>query len=166
MPELNGMNVFPCPICTEPREVRMTKKKKPYITCDPCGVQLFVRGPGGIAAFDRLLERAEVEDLGPGSTRWTVASTSSAQRAVATSGSNPIWRKRACSTEASRGSAVQPRTAGRSCRGKTRNENHCPRSHPNRCGVYRCDSAPSAFSARAQPVKPAEGIAACAEESH
>ncbi len=23
----------------------MTKKDKPYITCDPCGVQVFVRGP-------------------------------------------------------------------------------------------------------------------------
>jgi hypothetical protein len=41
----------------------MTKKKKPYLTCDPCGIQLFVRGPAGIAALNRLLDRGKVEDL-------------------------------------------------------------------------------------------------------
>ena len=41
--QLNGSNVFPCPVCLDPREVKLTKKKKPYITCDPCGIQLFVR---------------------------------------------------------------------------------------------------------------------------
>lgn len=60
---LNGRNRFPCPVCLDPREVRMTKKKKPYITCDPCGIQLFVRGPAGIAAFDRLVDKGDREDL-------------------------------------------------------------------------------------------------------
>jgi transcription elongation factor Elf1 len=55
--------MFPCPVCTDLREVRLTKKKKPYITCDPCGIQLFIRGPAGIAAFDRLVDRATREDL-------------------------------------------------------------------------------------------------------
>jgi hypothetical protein len=41
----------------------MTKKKKPYITCDPCGIQVFVRGPAGIAAFNRLVDRARSEGL-------------------------------------------------------------------------------------------------------
>jgi transcription elongation factor Elf1 len=63
MIELNGKMRFPCPVCTRPREVKMTKKRKPYLICDPCGIQLFVRGPAGIAAFERLLDRAEVEDL-------------------------------------------------------------------------------------------------------
>lgn len=63
MSELNGKKMFPCPVCTQPCEVRLTKKKKPYITCDPCGIQLFVRGPLGIEALSRLLDRAEVEDL-------------------------------------------------------------------------------------------------------
>ena len=63
MAELNGKKMFPCPVCAQRREVRITKKRKPYITCDPCGIQLFVRGPAGIAAFNRLLDRAEVEDL-------------------------------------------------------------------------------------------------------
>lgn len=49
---------FPCPICTQALEVRRTKKDKPYVTCDPCGVQVFVRGPAGIAEFKRLIERA------------------------------------------------------------------------------------------------------------
>jgi transcription elongation factor Elf1 len=55
--------MFPCPVCTHPRELRMTKKTKPYIMCDPCGIQLFVRGPAGIAALNRLLDRGKVEDL-------------------------------------------------------------------------------------------------------
>ncbi len=59
----NGKRMFPCPVCTEPREVRMTKKNKPCVTCDPCGIQLFIRGPAGIAAFNRLVDRAGAEDL-------------------------------------------------------------------------------------------------------
>ena len=54
---------FPCPVCMEPREVRVTKKKKPYVVCDPCGIQLFIRGPAGITAFTRLVERAAKDDL-------------------------------------------------------------------------------------------------------
>jgi transcription elongation factor Elf1 len=63
MAELGGKRMFPCPVCTDPREVRLTKKKKPYLTCDPCGIQVFIRGPAGIAAFHRLIERAEENDL-------------------------------------------------------------------------------------------------------
>jgi transcription elongation factor Elf1 len=63
MPELSGNNLFPCPVCTDLREVRLTKKKKPYITCDPCGIQLFVRASAGISAFNRLIERATAQGL-------------------------------------------------------------------------------------------------------
>jgi transcription elongation factor Elf1 len=55
--------MFPCPVCTGPREVLMTKKDKPYITCDPCGVQVFVRGPAGIREFSRLLQATSEEGL-------------------------------------------------------------------------------------------------------
>jgi len=55
--------MFPCPVCTEPREVRITKKNKPCVTCNPCGIQLFIRGPAGIAAFDRLIDHANGEHL-------------------------------------------------------------------------------------------------------
>ena len=51
--------MFPCPVCTRAREVRITKKDKPYFICDPCGIQVFVRGPAGIAEFERLLVRAK-----------------------------------------------------------------------------------------------------------
>ena len=55
--------MFPCPVCTGPREVKLTKKSKPYLTCDPCGVQVFVRGPEGISEFKRLLESTSDENL-------------------------------------------------------------------------------------------------------
>ena len=58
---LNGNKVFPCPVCTELLEVRLTKKRKPYITCDPCGIQMFVRGPAGISGFDRLIESGNLD---------------------------------------------------------------------------------------------------------
>lgn len=54
---------FPCPVCTVTQQVKLTKKNKPYITCDPCGIQVFVRGPAGIAEFKRLLERSQGENL-------------------------------------------------------------------------------------------------------
>ena len=61
---LNGKKrLFPCPVCTEPREVRETKKAKPYLICDPCGVQVFVRGLGGIGEFNRLLHRTNNDGL-------------------------------------------------------------------------------------------------------
>ncbi len=55
--------LFPCPVCMEPVDVRESKKKKPYVVCDGCGVQMFVRNRAGISAFNRLVERAEAEDL-------------------------------------------------------------------------------------------------------
>ena len=54
---------FPCPICASPCEVRLTKKRKPYLVCDPCGIQLFIRGSRGIEEFNRLMERADREGL-------------------------------------------------------------------------------------------------------
>lgn len=61
----NGKRMFPCPVCADPREVRTTKKGKPYVVCDPCGIQVFVRGPAGISAFNRLADRAD------GAGLWT-----------------------------------------------------------------------------------------------
>lgn len=54
---------FPCPVCAHSLQVRVTKKEKPYVTCDPCGVQLFVRGSAGIGEFKRLIERGNREGL-------------------------------------------------------------------------------------------------------
>ncbi len=47
---------FPCPVCARPLDVRQSTKDKPYLVCDPCGVQLFIRGPAGVDEFKRLLE--------------------------------------------------------------------------------------------------------------
>ena len=63
MNELHGKPIFPCPVCVELLEVRMTKKKKPYVTCDPCGIQLFVRGPAGISSFQRLINSGNSSGL-------------------------------------------------------------------------------------------------------
>ena len=63
MAALNGKPMFPCPVCTDAREVRLTKKHKPYVVCDPCGIQLFVRGPAGIETFDRLIEKISNEGV-------------------------------------------------------------------------------------------------------
>ena len=50
---------FPCPICRLPLDVRQSKKDKPYVVCDHCGVQMFVRNPAGIRAFDQLVAEGE-----------------------------------------------------------------------------------------------------------
>jgi len=63
MAALNGKPMFPCPVCTQPREVRVTKKDKPYVICDPCGIQVFVRGPAGIEEFQRLLKHTSNDGL-------------------------------------------------------------------------------------------------------
>ena len=60
---MSGKQIFPCPVCTGPREVLLTKKHKPYLHCDPCGVQVFVRGPSGIKEFSRLLQNTSEEPL-------------------------------------------------------------------------------------------------------
>jgi transcription elongation factor Elf1 len=45
---------FPCPLCEKKQDVRLADKGgKPYIICDPCGVQLFVRKSEGI---NRMIE--------------------------------------------------------------------------------------------------------------
>lgn len=50
---------FPCPLCSASLDVRETKKGKPYVVCDPCGVQLFVRGASGIQRFESQIARGE-----------------------------------------------------------------------------------------------------------
>ena len=52
------LRLFPCCVCGEAREVRTTKKGKPYMICDPCGVQMFVRVETGIRRFERLVADA------------------------------------------------------------------------------------------------------------
>jgi hypothetical protein len=55
--------LFPCCVCREPREVRTTKKGKPYMICDPCGMQMFVRVETGIRRFEAMIEAADRDDV-------------------------------------------------------------------------------------------------------
>jgi len=51
----DDIQYFPCPICFEMLEVKYTTKSKPYLTCNNCFVQLFVRGKEGITKFMNLI---------------------------------------------------------------------------------------------------------------
>jgi hypothetical protein len=55
--------LFPCCICGQGLEVRQTKKGKPYVICDPCGMQMFVRVDGGIHRFEDLVKDAGEKDI-------------------------------------------------------------------------------------------------------
>lgn len=54
---------FPCPLCGMALDIRASKKDKPYVVCDPCGVQMFVRGNSGIAKLKHLVTRAEAGNV-------------------------------------------------------------------------------------------------------
>ncbi|MGB6405227.1 MAG: hypothetical protein WBF26_20480 [Candidatus Sulfotelmatobacter sp.] len=54
---------FPCPLCGRGLDVRQTKKKKPYVICDPCGVQLFVRSKAGMNVFEELVSDAAQRNI-------------------------------------------------------------------------------------------------------
>ena len=63
MANWNDKQRFPCPVCGQGLAVRETKKKKPYVVCDPCGVQVFVRNESGIRKFEKLVADAEERDI-------------------------------------------------------------------------------------------------------
>ena len=54
---------FPCPVCLRPLDVRTSKRKKPYVICSPCGVQMFIRERAGIKAFDALVEQGRKDNV-------------------------------------------------------------------------------------------------------
>jgi transcription elongation factor Elf1 len=56
-------SLFPCPVCLQPLDVRKTKRDRPYVICSPCGMQMFIRDKAGIAAFERLVESSNRDDL-------------------------------------------------------------------------------------------------------
>jgi hypothetical protein len=142
---MNNRRMFPCPVCAGPREVRITKKKKPYVTCDPCGIQLFVRGATGIDHFNRLVDNAEREDVfarfAEIERRYYVLCP--ACPVAAASGSSQNWPRPASLTEAFEAFAAPPKTAGRSSRGRETNENNDSRF---RLGLCCRDFADMVFS--------------------
>jgi hypothetical protein len=44
--------LIPCFLCGNGLEVKMSKREKPYLICDWCGVQTFIRGKRGIKSFN------------------------------------------------------------------------------------------------------------------
>lgn len=44
-----------CFLCQRPLEIRISKKNKPYLVCDDCGIQIFVRCEKGMKRLERLL---------------------------------------------------------------------------------------------------------------
>jgi DNA-directed RNA polymerase subunit M/transcription elongation factor TFIIS len=54
--------LFPCCICETLLDVRETKNGKPYVICDPCGMQMFVRNRDGIGKFENLVGQAHDPD--------------------------------------------------------------------------------------------------------
>ena len=55
---------FPCPLlCGDLLEVRESKKGKPYVVCNTCGVQMFVRTEDGIRRFKKLIAEAAAKNL-------------------------------------------------------------------------------------------------------
>jgi len=43
--------MFRCPICEEWLIVKRSRRDKPYVVCNECGVQMFVRYEKGIDKF-------------------------------------------------------------------------------------------------------------------
>ena len=50
------MNKIPCALCQNPLEVKNSKKGKPYVCCEDCGMQMFIRFEAGITRLQRLLD--------------------------------------------------------------------------------------------------------------
>lgn len=63
MPLTQTERAFPCPVYREPLDVRESKRSKPYVVCDSCGVQMFVRNQRGIRAFSKQVQRASLKDV-------------------------------------------------------------------------------------------------------
>lgn len=62
-PATIGKQFFPCPTCDEGLDVRTSKNGKPYVVCNQCGVQLFVRMQPGIEKFEKIITEAQADDI-------------------------------------------------------------------------------------------------------
>jgi hypothetical protein len=57
------VKVIPCFLCSQELNQRKDKHAKPYFVCDPCGVQIFVRGRQGIKNLGELLSTLREHDF-------------------------------------------------------------------------------------------------------
>jgi DNA-directed RNA polymerase subunit RPC12/RpoP len=55
--------IIPCFLCSQELAQRKDKHSKPYFVCDPCGVQIFIRGRQGIKNLDQLLATLREHDF-------------------------------------------------------------------------------------------------------
>jgi DNA-directed RNA polymerase subunit RPC12/RpoP len=53
----------PCFLCSNELRLRRDKHDKPYFICDPCGVQIFVRGRQGIENLSQLIDTLKERDF-------------------------------------------------------------------------------------------------------
>jgi DNA-directed RNA polymerase subunit RPC12/RpoP len=57
------MSKIPCFLCIQELTQRTDKNRKPYFVCDPCGVQIFVRGRQGIKNLSELVATLKEKDF-------------------------------------------------------------------------------------------------------
>lgn len=57
------MSKIPCFLCVQELTQRTDKNRKPYFVCDPCGVQIFVRGRQGIKNLSELIATLKERDF-------------------------------------------------------------------------------------------------------
>jgi DNA-directed RNA polymerase subunit RPC12/RpoP len=57
------MAKIPCFLCSQELRQRKDKNNKPYFICDPCGMQIFVRGRHGIENLAQLIATLQEHDF-------------------------------------------------------------------------------------------------------
>jgi hypothetical protein len=57
------MAKIPCFLCSQELRQRKDKNEKPYFICDPCGLQIFVRGRQGIEHLAQLIATLRERDF-------------------------------------------------------------------------------------------------------
>jgi DNA-directed RNA polymerase subunit RPC12/RpoP len=57
------MSKIPCFLCVQELTQRTDKNRKPYFVCDPCGVQIFIRGRQGIKNLSELVATLKERDF-------------------------------------------------------------------------------------------------------
>lgn len=57
------MAKIPCFLCSQELRQRKDKNGKPYFVCDPCGMQIFVRGRQGIENLAELIVTLRQHDF-------------------------------------------------------------------------------------------------------
>jgi hypothetical protein len=57
------MAKIPCFLCSQELKQRTDKNEKPYFICDPCGMQIFVRGRQGVLNLSELLSTLRKHDF-------------------------------------------------------------------------------------------------------